>query len=218
MIREEVILESSPITPGIPFYENLVFWAPLTEGDLTDNVGGGSPTSDTGCTATWNAEKGMYLLNTTGTNSSLNAALIWSNLNLNIANTSQQYTITGVFEFVSKQGNDYSCYIACNNYHNQNLTCVRFTNQDVRDAGYTAPNTGIHRLTAIADNSGGLKKYYRYTDASLVSNISNWSGFKSAPNSIALCQLLNNNTAMSIYAKDIRIYNRALSAAEVAQL
>lgn len=217
MIREHIIIGGSEPMP--PFVENLVFWAPMTENDVTDHISGTSPASDTDCSATWDSAKGMYLLVTTGSSSSLNAALIWSNLNLNInAASSQQYTITGVFEFVSMQGNDYSCYIACNNYRNQSHTTIRYTNGDVRDAGYSAPTTGIHRLTVIADNSSGLKRYYRYTDANCVTTLSNWSGFRTAPDSIAACQLLNNNIAMSIYAKDIRIYNRALSASEVAQL
>lgn len=208
------------VNPDIPFAENLVFYAPLTEGDVSDHISGVSPTSDSGCSYTWNAEKGMYLCETSGGETSLNAAMIWDGLSLNIAPaSSQQYTITGVFEFVSADGRNgkYLCYMACNNYHNQNPTCVRYTNGDVQEEGYSIQN-GVHRLTVIADNSGGSMKLIRYEDTRLTTNKANWNAFRTAPTSVALCQFLNFITVGKIYAKDIRVYNRALSASEVAQL
>lgn len=212
MIREQIIIGGSGPMP--PFVENLVFWAPMPENDVTDHISGISPTSDTGCSYTWDANKRMYLCETAGSISSLNAALIWNNLTLDIKPANiQQFTITGVFEFVSQNGNGYSCYIACNNYHDQSPTNIRWTNGD---AGLTP--SGTNRLTVVADNSEGLKKCIRYVNSTQATYQSSWNGFRTPPVSIAVGQLLNNNVGFRIYAKDIRIYNRALSAAEVAQL
>lgn len=220
MRREHIIIGGSEPMP--PFVENLVFWAPMTENDVTDHISGTSPTSDTGCSYTWDANKGMYLCETTGSSSSLNAAMIWTGLNLNIAPAdSQQYTITGVFEWVLGGGSyngKYFCYMACNNYHNQSPTTIRYSNGDVEDEGISPTTVGIHRLTIIADNSNGLKKMIRYEDTRLTTNKSNWGGFRTAPTSVAVGQFLNGVTSGKIYAKDIRVYNRALSASEVAQL
>lgn len=50
-------LEQQPLPP---FYENLVFWAPLTEGDLTDHISGASLVANQNASITWDSAEGAY--------------------------------------------------------------------------------------------------------------------------------------------------------------
>lgn len=217
MKRENVQISGS-VLPDIPFAENLVFYAPLTYGDLTDHISGTSPTTDTQCSCTWDSSKEMYLLSANGANN-FRCALNYTNLSLQITEKStQQFTVTGIFEWVSKNGNNFEAFYSVSNQKQSSNTCLRWTCGDVTKYDGGKHFTGIKRLTAIVDNSSGQGTYIRYEDNELVTNFGSWSNIKNPPNSVGICQLLINQYAFSCYAKDVRVYNRALSAAEVAQL
>ena len=102
----------------IPFEEDLIFYAPLTQGDLTDHVSGTTGQLLTDTTMTWDANKGMYLFHTSNPGygdsiSSSNGGLYFSNVtehtktNITVAFTAEQYSATN--------GNGYDAVIMYGN-------------------------------------------------------------------------------------------------------
>lgn len=62
MRREDIIKQNAP---SVPFEEDLVFYAPLTQGDLTDHISGstGVAVNDTRSdNLTWNSSVGAYIV------------------------------------------------------------------------------------------------------------------------------------------------------------
>lgn len=214
MRREYKWKEQQP-QPLPPFYENLVFWAPLTEGDLTDHISGVSPTTDTGCGYEWDADKGMYKLTSSGNSSSRYGALKYSGLNMRLAD-GQDITFVLDFEEVSGNGNGYNVIFGVPATTVQipdiaYITHYRYTSQ-------TNYNNvmGYGRYACVY--SGTTCKFYK--DGILKNTVSSakWSMIKFSANTASICQLNTNNTEYTMYGKNARIYNRALSASEVAQL
>lgn len=212
-------LENEPLPP---FAENLVFWAPLTEGDLTDHISGVSPTTDAGCSVTWDANKGMYKLRCySSSNYSYVAALhyvVGEIIDLNTLNR-DGFTITLFMQEISYSGNHYSAYASANGLKEVfGSGSVANDNAYMYVCGARFSGTTVkqdNRITVVCNN-----QVIRYYYNGVLSLESGWSFIndKSGIYSISVCQKHSNNTEMTIFAKDVRIYNRALTASEVAQL
>lgn len=204
------------------FSENLVFYAPLRFGDLTNHYNGASPTIDEDCSCTWDNNKGMYLLSVTnGSNNTYKCALNYSCPEMSSLFSSgayQQITVTGLFEWVSHIGDNNEAFFSVSNKKQSSNTNLTWTCGGTTKYGLSQHPVGIHRLTAVLDDSTYEQICIRYEDNEVVYSMSPWPFQKNAPDSVGICQLLNNQTAFSCYAKDVRVYNRALSAAEIAQL
>lgn len=198
-----------------PFADNLVFWAPLTQGDLTDHISGASPTTDSRCTIDWDADKGMYLFS------------FDSGASINLA-TAAQYAIQNVSlneatcyiyaQTLRRQGNNYEGWINANNVASGaicNLCGYRVSAVATASNITTINPSGLHKFVCVYKGS----KLLVYQDGTLV-RTHTWSSV-STPytlNSVGLCVKQKNQTYLSEYIRDVRIYNVALTAQEVAQL
>lgn len=214
MKRGHIILGNEPLPP---FSEDLVFWAPLTNGDLTDHISGVTPTTDSGCTVSFDTNKNMYLLTTTGTSSSYKAALRYTSLNLGMADGDGVTLVIDAAE-KSYSGNHYSAMLS--------TPSVQVESQGKNPARisivyfHSSLDTQLHRYALTCSPKIGTNNFTlkRYCDG-VLKHTSSWNGIiPFTQNVVTMCQLNSNNTAYSIYVLNARIYNREMSASEVAQL
>lgn len=201
--------------PLPPFAENLVFWAPLTEGDLTDHISGKTPITDNLCSVSWDTSKEMYMLTASGSSSSRYGALKYSGLNMGLAD-GQDITFVLDFEEFSGSGNGYNLMFGVPATTEQIPTIAymnhyRYTSQ----ANYNNV-IGYGRYACVY--SGTTCQFYKNGVLINTATAASWSGIKFTANTASICQLNTNNTRYTMFGKNARIYNRALSASEVAQL
>ena len=76
--------EHKNIEEVVPFRESLVFYAPLTQGDLSDHVSGVKPTTDSGCSYVWDDAKQMYLFETSTNTSSWECCLKYRGMGMGL--------------------------------------------------------------------------------------------------------------------------------------
>ena len=212
--------------PDVPFAENLVFYAPLTEGDLTDHISGKSPSTDSGCTVTWNSTYNMYQLYCSG--GAYRAALRWVGLTLYDAGhniSTDGLTVTAKIKFISQSGNNYSALYSCDSLkdtfgqYTRNKAYLYNCNYRYGSSG-TGLGSNVNQLTTTLVRSGSPNiKWYKN---STLANSTNWDtaniSTTRAPDTLSLCEMHTNNTNMTILISDVRVYDRALSDSEVAQL
>lgn len=196
------------------FYENLVFYAPLLKNDLTDHISGTVPTSDNSCGYEWDSTKGMYLLKAQGSSSSTYAALKYINLSL-FSNGTPHTLVIDVDEnhsdFTSTYTNRYNIMMTTPiRPVTSNFSAYSYIRHYSYDTTYS-PIKGLHRYVMVWQNNNEMW----YKDGVYFGN---GSRDPLNFNSVAICQLNTNNSRNSIWAKNARIYNRALSAVEVKQL
>lgn len=190
-----------------------MFYAPLTEGDLTDHISGTTPTSDVDCGYEWDATKGMYLLHASGSYRSCYTALKYSNLNM-FESGHDHTLVIDVDEqneyFTSSYTNRYNIMIGVpiiiNSSRNYSYICHCRYNTTY------SPIVGLHRYACVVSNGT-----WRYFQDGVLKNTMSTSSV-STGESVAICQLNTNNQKNYIWAKNARVYNRALSDGEVAQL
>ena len=215
MSRRHYFQSGAPL-PDVPFAKNLVFYAPLTEGDLTDHVSGVAATVASTATVQWDSAKGMYHIYTgVGGSSSYLKTISWDNLP-NLTSFPNGITLYLECEEVSGEcsGNSYAGTMS--------VASMSSSTQDVAYiCNYRYTNvTGFYTLVPHAKlaytlTSSGSCIWYK--DGVSVRTASGWTN-RIFNGSISVCQLHRNNTKYGIYAKDVRVYNRVLSASEVAQL
>lgn len=209
--RGHIINQTEPLPP---FAENLVFWAPLTEGDLTDHISGVSPTTDSGCSVTWDAVKGMYRLYAYNKKmSSLKYdclhGVIPENHNISIVIDIEEVSISNIYNFIFGLP-PYEYGAAPYNYNMAYLRHDRYNN--------STTNRLVGRLCVVYDDK--ILRFYK--DGVFVKTY-DWSQstspIKTDIGNVRINQIPNNyGYNGTIYAKNARIYNRALTASEVAQL
>lgn len=212
MRREYEVAERGAVDMP-PFADNLVFWAPLDNGDVTDHISGKSPSSDSGCGYEWDENKGMYLLHAVGSSSSCYTALKYSNLNL-FENGHEHTLVIDVDEnnswFSSTYTNRYNIMIGSPIRTSSNGVSTYICHYRY-STSYT-PMVGTHRYVMVVKS--GTWKFYK--DGVLITSLS--STGVSNGKSVAICQLNTNNSRNYIWAKNARIYNKAFSDEEVRQL
>lgn len=199
----------------IPFAENLVFWAPLTEGDLTDHISNITPITQG--SATWDANKEMYLLDSTQ-NNRWKAALQYTKSGGFDINCTDGHTMCATMELVSSTWN-YNAFFSCssvyvrNNNWSSTKQCFAYVNEVV--SGVTAD--GTEHLVCFTAKVGEWKFY---VDGSLVSTGTGYTAAQQVnpPTQVDVCASNTNSNRIVEWVKDVRVYNRILTASEVAQL
>lgn len=214
MRREHAFQSNGETLP--PFAENLVFWAPLTQGDITDHISGIIPTIQG--SATWDSSKGMYLLDSTQ-NSQWKAALQYTKPGGFNINCNDGWSMYAEVAILSSTWN-YNALFACtsvylrNNGWSANKQCFSYSNPLVVDE----PNQNgmLHKLVFTA--KAGDVKYYK--DSQLVSQAAGYTAAQQTnpPTQVDVCASNTNSNRIRMYARDVRLYNRNLTASEVAQL
>ena len=118
-------LSSTRVLPDIPFAEDCIFYAPLTQGDLTDHISSNTLTVLSPATCTWDSSKNMYYFNAYNMGG-WNTKFRWSGLDLGIVSdpnnvSNLHYTVywEGIFDKASS------------NYPSQGLYPSRFMQQVV---------------------------------------------------------------------------------------
>lgn len=207
-MRREYALKEGGGGEVPPFNENLVFWAPLTEGDLSDHVSGKVPAVDSGCSMLWDASKGMYKFYSNGV---WKAACAYSALNMGLGKGGKCTMVIDVEE-VSFSGNRYQSMIGSPRWKAGQQTVyichVRF------DSTYSPIKT-LHRYCVAYDGNSVIKFYQ---DGVLKTTINSWALTDFSSNEVTICTIPNNCTNYTMYAKNARIYNKEMTAQEVAQL
>lgn len=234
------------IPSDIPFRSDLVFYAPMTEQCCCDYVSGCVPTSDTNGGSTtdfgsceWDGGAGMWKCVCRQSNdylTNMDAALNYIGLSLYSGSGTDNINSSGCTLFMQIQpimtnGNQYCPYMIVDNLH----VCF---------AGYEGTNVNIG--TDVQDQAAGTSAFWirrsslgNFIDGTLYKVAltiapngdlkwynngvqkasSNWaSKMKGNPTSVGILQVIKGTLREEAYVKDVRIYNRILTAAEVAQL
>lgn len=210
------------VSEDIPFVENLIFHTPLTEGDLTDHVSGVSPTPGTGG-CTWDSAYDAYRIFTTA---EYQHCLI--------------YNIPDGIDFKSSENYNFSIYtkIFINSYNGTIDYAILYDgiNWPTSNNSYSIGET--HRYNTSTDNPITKNAWHeicmaRYEDNTFfyvdkaLSRTTQTSQYAAFNISDAVAKNKHKNLAVgtsiynykfNIYIKDLRIYDRALSASEIVQL
>lgn len=219
--------EHNKISGGnnIPFAENLVFYAPLTQYNLTDLVSGNNAelctdTSNNAQTSiVWDYNYNMYRLFTKGDNYAYNYpfALRWNVPNL--FDTDKSYTIAVKMQVLQETSNGYFAYFACSDLKKtfNNRTETDYVYTYAHQARNTKPTTlswVICSLSREADHTACW-----YLNSLLKATSSPWCASKTIkPDTIALCQKHYNTTSCEMLAKDLIVYDRLLNQTEIELL
>lgn len=214
MRREHAIIGGGAPLP--PFAENLVFWASLTEGDLTDHVSSLVPNGQG--TATWDAQKSMYLLDSTQ-NNQWKAALRYTKNGGFPINSIDGHSIYLRIQLISNT-TDYEVFAACTSIYIRNngwsslKECFGYINQVVSGVQVDGQTHSVC-FTAKAG------EWKCYTDGLLVYTGQGYTAAQqeNPPTQLDVCATnTGSNRRIKLYARDVRLYNRILTASEVAQL
>ena len=197
--------------PDVPFAENLVFYAPLTEGDLTDHISGTIGTKMSNCEMYYDGVKEAYkLISEPNRNKYYVSPLCWTGLStmLNTRPLTLSIDVAGV-----DQGNGYCAMLITPSWSIIQKNYCHFYLGEVRFGGL---DTSFNRYVAVFDTNNYVGFY---KNGVLINQQSNWglNPVYTGEGSVAIC-MANDCNIYSIYAKNARIYNRVFTAQEVAQL
>lgn len=205
MKREHTLLKSEPLPP---FGENLVFWAPLTEGDLTDHISSVSGSTLGNASISWNPTESAYLM-TTNQGASLNYQINTYSI------IPESYTVVADVKVAQSTTTFYM--ISPGTYSNNCYPTI-----GTHNFGIASDLNNWHRCVSV-QNKVQLKRFC-YLDSNLhvtydvvSSNLiwpSNWAGYLSTNLSLGAYYYYNGKA----YLKNVRIYNRTFTASEVVQL
>lgn len=235
MRREHKQLDGTQLPP---FAENLVFWAPLTQGDLSDHISGEVGASSSNCSAVWDSTEGMYLLTAATTDTygrghnsdalRYNSAALRANLNGTQTTGMTVYMLLKEHTYVPGPNGQYgvSRYFSCSDMYDVWETSPRM-NVLVDGARLNQSSINISKLRKIAVVYNPTAKLLTvYEDGTVVLRGS-WTDTPAAPLSVGLLSKNGhssssssgyNTKSFSAYVQDVRIYNIQLTASEIAQL
>lgn len=201
--------------PDVPFAENLVFYAPLTEGDLTDHISGTLATTDSNCTYQWDDLIGMYKLKARSSQNGTNypSALKWSIPSMNLTQ-GQALTLVIDVKEIHVNGNYYAPMISVPSMSQQGgayICTARYVNNQLIST--------LHRYCVSCSAFNGSNFTLKWYKDGVLKQSGTWlHNYSYNNNTVSVCQLHINNSEYQIYAKNVRVYNRELTASEVAQL
>lgn len=214
-------LEQQPLPP---FYENLVFWAPLTEGDLTDHISGVELKHTDESYVKWDSSMNAYQFfkKRKPDYNGWDTSILFDAVNFPKGlkkEATQGYTITALCKRSYTQSYNYPPYVVLGLYTTNDVwrPCIAFSNLEPSS---TKEQWG--RRTFLRNADGNSKSYFNTqlitqgTDGNLASYISqntdvlNYIGVNLDRD--------GKDKNQNPWIADIRIYNRALTAEEVAQL
>lgn len=201
--------------PDVPFAENLVFYAPLTEGDLTDHISGTVPTQSQDSYCEWDETIGMYKLRAYSSNNGADfpSALKWSIPSMNLTQ-GQALTLVIDVQEIYVYGNYYAPMISVPSMSSQGgayICNTRYINKQLLST--------LHRYCVSCSAFNGSNFTLKFYQDGVLKQSGTWAqNYSYNKNTVSVCQLHTNNREYQIYAKNVRVYNRELSASEVAQL
>ena len=205
-----------------PFYEDLVFYAPLTEGDLSDHISGNTMSVLSPGGVAWDGNMGMYLFNGAAPARTFKTLFSWNGLDLDLQTTVTasvlHHTIHHKLTFVSS-GIYHRAY--------PTFSYVRGTNQYAYIClyaksyyNYNFIDNELYSITEVIDGST-TNLYVNGIRTASVSTILNGNmSYSQLGTTFNIYPLHQGDTAQGgiSYNRDIRVYNRVMSDSEVAQL
>ena len=238
MIREHK--QPGGNTPLPPFSENLVFWAPLTQGDLSDHISGEVGASSSNCSAVWDSTEGMYLLTAATTDTygrghnsdalRYNSSTLRANLNGTQTTGMTVYMLLKEHTYVPGTNGQYgvSRYFSCSTMYDVWETSPRMNVlvDGTRLRQSSINTTKLWRTAVVYNPTSKLITIYDVDSGTQVLSGS-WTDTPAAPLSVGLCSKNGHDTSttsgyntksFSAYVQDVRIYNRQLTASEIAHL
>lgn len=206
--------------PNVPFAENLVFYAPLTQGDLTDHISGVSPVQQSDTSISWDSSKGMYLLESNPGRRDYYVSPLYYDIDVpitDIGNITMCIDVINVY-----MGNQYCPHICIPSWSDCGKS---YTSAWTREILYNSTVGVLYRYVVLAnfnyDNNQGYIYFYKNGQYSHSRNCNEWTGSNKKPlynrNTVAIT-MANDTDSFKIYAKNARIYNRRMTASEIAQL
>ena len=231
-------MKSGGDTPLPPFSENLVFWAPLTQGDLSDHISGEVGASSSNCSAVWDSNEGMYLLSAATTDAygrghnsdalRFNSAALRANLNGTQTTGMTVYMLLKEHTYVPGPNGQYgvSRYFSCSDMYDVWETSPRM-NVLVDGARLRQSQINTTKLWKVAVVYNPTSRQLSFYDNGSLLYTLSWTDAPSAPLSVGLCSKNGHGTSttsgyntksFSAYVQDVRIYNIQLTASEVTQL
>lgn len=207
--------------PDVPFAENLVFYAPLTEGDLTDHVSGVSPVRGTGI-CEWDASNNAYRLKVQNVTTDA-TCLIYNLPQLNFAAPYNWTAFTEVY-VISRDITADLLSIGHPPYNNQDGVSVFSLHEIHRFSMFTLGSW----CKLVSQRNGAEANFYTNgtldrqtvgtgTQPTYVSFMVENAISGNYANRINLGALFYNHT-FDILLRDVRLYNRALTSQEIAML
>lgn len=202
---------------GIPFEENLIFYAPLTENDLTDHISG-ETLRTLSTTFVWNSTHEMYEFN-----KSYTGGAFFQDIDLSLPFTSNDFSdveCTCVFDFVLTNSADrkYANLVGLAKGFYTSSASHRFPYIWVQHIGTTISANTKYRIAWVLKNStfsyyvNGQSVLFNYT------NKHDNFDYTECNNYVSFCTgNWSGNDGGGCFG-NIRIYDRALTAQEVAQL
>lgn len=208
--------------PDVPFAENLVFYAPLTEGDLTDHISGNTLNYNASLNPVfWDNEKKMYRFSKV-------AKPYEMYYNVNLDGIVGDYTI--VCEYLPERTHTY-------NYPTV-LILGSYASSDVwRPGMYSLRNDlsgeralqrmriwpySIETQTAnmyMINGEGNVEYLCQYgVPSDTICAPHNWDNSNMCRTRVSINPKRDNNDTYAVWIKDIRIYNRFFTQEEIAQL
>lgn len=228
MPRRELILPGGKtIPPSVKFQENMVFYAPLNKGDLTDWISGETGATSQDASVVWDDNVGMYLLsfNSTLLGHDCTALRFTSpQLQANLSGIESRCTVFMILKEVSVVGGYRSCrYFSCDTMKDvwerspRSNICI-----DPRWMGQSAIDFNLKTIALVVENG----RQRCYVNGHYVTD-DQWADSLATPVSLGICDKNGHQTdtsssynvsQCSLYVKDVRVYNRTLSASEIAEL
>lgn len=199
----------------IPHSEDLVFYAPLDlEHGTKEIIHNITPTTDSGATVTWNSGKQMYSLyayNSSG--GTTISALFYQNIGMGLANTNGVTVCIDVEE--QSMLATYPAMISTPKYADGNCVLLRHANFN------TSPHTLLSgRFVVTCSAWNGSTRVVKYYHNGVLKDTVTYN----TPTNLSMDRVTVCETASSagyyyrIYATNARIYNREMTAEEVANL
>ena len=207
MRRQHNNVSSTPPgpTPGIPFAEDLIFYAPLTEGDLTDHISGVTGTNNGG-NITWNSTKQMYFIQSAATGgASFPGGLKF----VGTENINGPFTMYAQVEttYAGYNGSAYGCYVTV-------LNSSKYVYLATYEVNGLNNDLTVGKVAYSFDfNTNPNSKLY--LNGTLTYSKNSGATNSAIFNEVHVGGLGNNNYSLDFYVKDVRIYKRALSASEI---
>ena len=215
---------------GIPFWEDCVFYAPLNQGDLADMISGNScqkASFATLASIVYDSNVGAYLFTSGNYSSQYKDIFYWGNLNLGIFSNNMNlsdvaYTMVSKVRVATANAIGTSRHIpglwlagGYNYYiYSPNVAAGAYFNDDTIDNQWHEYIVRVGGGTTETIKDKTLQRTYAF---SIVKNNYNYSESNKWV-AVYINYASTNQQMGSAYIKDIRVYNRALTDAEIAQL
>jgi hypothetical protein len=207
---------------GVPFSGNLIFHAPLTQGDWTDHISGVTPVLGTG-SCTWDSTYNAYRFTCIESLTAQKCLIYDIPAGIDFKQSENyNFSIYAKIRVVSQAATtDYFTLGVANSYSDPDVFTLgethRFNAPSLSGAFYDLCMTRDTRDVVFYVNKSVSRTSYWEANG----NFSTFNVAKAVANETnkrcCIGTVLYNYT-FDTYIKDVRIYDRVLSASEVAQL